>query len=232
MYNVLKKKISLRQISPFLTVRKRSALRPPTATSIVRYWGLRALVVMAGFAPFLILEIALRIFWTPLPTAVSDPFLDCSQFSSLFELNGDVYRIPRERMRLFAPAEFPVRKEPNVQRIFCIGGSTTQGEPFKPPTAFPEWMRLNLQLIAPDHKWEVINCGGLSYASYRMLPILIEVLQYQPDLVVIDCGHNEFLEKRDLSGWSESQSGVWLTMRFLRRSRVVQLASSCCQVLI
>ena len=183
--------------------------------------------MLAGFAPFLILEIALRIFWTPLPTAASDPFLDFGQFASLFELNGDVYRIPRERMRLFAPAEFPVIKGSNVQRIFCIGGSTTQGEPYKPPTAYPEWMRLNLQLIAPDHKWEVINCGGLSYASYRMLPILIEVLRYQPDLVVIDCGHNEFLEKRDLSGWRESPSRVWLAMRVLRRSRVVQLASSC-----
>ena len=183
--------------------------------------------MLAGFAPFLILEIVLRIFWTPLPTAASDPFLDASQFASLFELNGDVYHIPRERMKLFAPAEFPVKKEANVQRIFCIGGSTTQGEPYKPPTAYPEWMRLNLKLIAPDQKWEVINCGGLSYASYRMLPILIEVLRYQPDLVVIECGHNEFLEKRDLSGWRESPSRVALAMNVLRNSRVVQLASSC-----
>ncbi len=43
---------------------------------------------------------------------------------------------------------------------------------------------------------EVINVGGISYASYRIAAILDEVLQHEPDLVVIYMGHNEFLEAR------------------------------------
>lgn len=44
--------------------------------------------------------------------------------------------------------------------------------------------------------YEVVNCGGVSYATYRLVPILIEVLNYQPDLIIFCEGHNEFLEDR------------------------------------
>ena len=42
----------------------------------------------------------------------------------------------------------------------------------------------------------MINCGGVSYASYRLGPILDEVLGYEPDLIMLYTGHNEFLEAR------------------------------------
>ena len=42
----------------------------------------------------------------------------------------------------------------------------------------------------------MVNCGGISYASYRLVPILEEVLGYEPDLIILYTGHNEFLEDR------------------------------------
>ena len=58
------------------------------------------------------------------------------------------------------------------------------------------WLELNLRAAEPGRRWEVVNCGGISYASYRLVPILEEVLEYSPDLVIVYTGHNEFLEDR------------------------------------
>ena len=194
-------------------------------TSLARFWGLRLSLTMLGLLPFLAIELALRVFWTQPPSHTSDPFLDCSQLSPLFELNGDTYRTSSARLRLFESTQFPASKSAGTKRVFCLGGSTTQGEPYKPPTAFPAWLHLNLQLIDPNQRWEVINCGGLSYASYRLLPMLIEILEYEPDLVIIDCGHNELLETRELSGWKQASMVQKSAARIARSSRLVLFAS-------
>ena len=68
-----------------------------------------------------------------------------------------------DRLKLFESTRFSFAKGSDTKRIFCLGGSTTQGEPYKPPTAFPAWLQRNLELIAPSQRWEAINCGGLSY---------------------------------------------------------------------
>lgn len=52
----------------------------------------------------------------------------------------------------------------------------------------------------PERGFEVINAGGISYASYRIVPLIEQVLEYEPDLIVIYTGHNEFLEQRTYSG--------------------------------
>ena len=47
--------------------------------------------------------------------------------------------------------------------------------------------------------WEVINAGGISYASYRVALVVKELAAYAPDLFVVYSGHNEFLERRTYS---------------------------------
>lgn len=196
-------------------------------STTTRFWILRCALVLLGLLPFIGLEILLR--WTAFDVeAVSlDPFLDCSRIAPLFVRDGDQLRIPPERLRLFAPAEFPADKASGTRRVFCVGGSTTQGEPYKPATAFPMWLEKNLRLIEPSHDWEIINCGGLSYASYRILPIVLEVLNYSPDLIVIDCGHNEFLEDRELSGWKHTPPVIAKMISVSNSSRLVRFISNC-----
>lgn len=193
--------------------------------SWIGFLGPRLLLVLLGFSPFILLEMSLRTIWPKRTVTLSDPFLNCEQLTPLFYLDGDDYRIQQEHLKLFAPAHFPANKKVNTSRVFCLGGSTTQGEPYKPPTAFPTWLQLNLELVEPNKNWEIINCGGLSYASYRMLPILIEILQYQPDLVILECGHNEFLEERELSGWQQSPVVNRGATRIAQSSRLIQFAA-------
>ena len=52
----------------------------------------------------------------------------------------------------------------------------------------------------------MINAGGISYASYRVKVVLRELLSYDPDLIVIYTGHNEFLESRTYPEMSEGLS--------------------------
>lgn len=42
----------------------------------------------------------------------------------------------------------------------------------------------------------MVNYGGVSYASFREVPIVEEILRYHPDLIILCIGYNEFLEDR------------------------------------
>ena len=48
----------------------------------------------------------------------------------------------------------------------------------------------------PSRKWEVINAGAISYASYRIKGLMAELARYEPDLFIVYTGENEFLERR------------------------------------
>jgi tetratricopeptide (TPR) repeat protein len=109
--------------------------------------------------------------------------------------------------------------------VFCLGGSTVRGRPYTNDTAFPDWLQIELSERDPQHNYEVVNCGGLSYASYRLVHILDEVLQYSPDLIVLATGHNEFLEDRTYqSVKTRSPARAWVENR-LYSLRTVQEAS-------
>src|SRR5204863_10020527 len=72
-----------------------------------------------------------------------------------------------------------------------------------------------------------VNCGGVSYASYRLASLVREVLRYQPDLITVMTGENEFLEDRTYQCVNErSTARAWLedTVHSLR---IVSLARSC-----
>ena len=132
------------------------------------------------------------------PSLHDDPFVGFESVRPLFVLNEaeDRWEIPRSRQTYFRPESFAAKKGPDEFRIFCIGGSTVQGRPFAVETAFSTWLEMNLDVAEPSREWETVNCGGVSYASYRLTPILEETLRHEPDLIILYTGHNEFLEER------------------------------------
>ena len=66
----------------------------------------------------------------------------------------------------------------------------------------------------------MINAGGISYASYRMVPLIKEALRFRPDLVVIYTGHNEFLERRTYSGLLDQGRALVTLRSILERLRI------------
>lgn len=162
------------------------------------------------------------------PTDYPDPYVGFSEIHPLFvkDAAGENYVIPKSRRGFFAPDSFPAKKGPDTFRVFCFGGSTVQGRPYSIPTSFPTWLRLSLTAGDSRKTWEVVNCGGVSYASYRLAPIVRECLDYQPDLFIICTGHNEFLEERTYSHIKDASPVVSVPARTLSRLRTVTLLRS------
>ena len=186
----------------------------------VRGWKRFVFPVVAitlGLSPFVLLEIGLTIADLGNPSRIDDPMVGFSNLQPLFTKNKqDEYETAHSKRLFFGNQTFPVEKPRSGFRVFCLGGSTVRGRPYETPTSFCRWLGLELAHAMPDKSVESINCGGLSYASYRLSRILQEVGGYQPDLIVIATGHNEFLEDRTYQPIKQrSQLVAWFSDRML-----------------
>ncbi|QDV15549.1 GDSL-like Lipase/Acylhydrolase [Gimesia panareensis] len=188
----------------------------------------RLLAVLLGLALVGLLEGGLRLWGVqPLPYS-RDPFVSFSEDSTLFVKNeaGTEYQTSDDRSDFFRPQHFPVQKGTNTYRVFVLGGSTVQGRPYAVETSFTNWLQLNLQAADPARKFEVVNCGGVSYASYRLVPILREALHYEPDLFIVYSGHNEFLEDRSYASLKHRPELLLQTQRSLMNLRLASVIQS------
>jgi lysophospholipase L1-like esterase len=186
--------------------------------------GALALVLV----PLALIEAGLQVFDCGRMTETEDPYIGFTAIHPLFERNAQTnrYEIARSRLDLFHPDSFAVQKDPREFRIFCLGGSTVQGSPYTIETSFTTWLELSLQVADPSRRWEVINCGGLSYASYRLVPILQEVLTYQADLIIVYVGQNEFLEDRSYAHVKATPRCLAWAHTWLARLRTYNLTRS------
>ncbi len=159
-----------------------------------------------------------------------DPFVGFESSIPLFvEASRDdiaLLHTAKNKLAFFNLQQFPKRKSSNTYRIFCLGGSTTYGRPYDDSTSFVGWLRELLQLADETHNWEVINAGGISYASYRVANVLDELCAYEPDLFIIYTGHNEFLEERTYRKLAASPVGWRRMTALLFRTRTFSLVSN------
>jgi len=156
-----------------------------------------SLAVTVGF--FVLLEAVLALIGVRPVLYAEDPYVGFSGTSPLFVerpgSDGAEMVTAGNKRTLFNEQSFPVDKGDAV-RVFCVGGSTTYGRPYDDTTSFCGWLRELLPVADPGHRWEVVNAGGVSYASYRVAVLMEELANYEPDLFVVYSGHNEFLERR------------------------------------
>jgi lysophospholipase L1-like esterase len=163
-----------------------------------RRWLFRLAAVMLSLSPLLAFEGICVVLDLGRPELHDDPFVGFRSVRPLFvpSEDGVSYEIPKARQRFFRPQSFATERPTGEFRVFCLGGSTVQGRPFAVETSFTSWLEISLNAADLVHTYRVVNCGGVSYASYRLTSILEEVLAYEPDLVILYTGHNEFLESR------------------------------------
>lgn len=123
-------------------------------------------------------------------------------------------------MRYFHYQTFSISKPWGVKRFFFFGGSTTFGFSLKSPKHQSYCYVLAHELERDwQKKIEVVNCGGIQYASYRLVGLVEECLEFSPDLMVVMCGHNEFLEPRHYADLINSG----IVMRLWRGLRLAHL---------
>ena len=189
------------------TVRPQRPSRPRLSTRRKLLFAAVTTVVV-----FSVVECALWLGGVNPAFVEEDPYAGFSRHIPHFVEDADkepaAMSVSQSKLEVLNPQLFPVEKSDDVFRIVCLGGSTTYGRPFYDLTSFPGWLREFLTAAQPDRKWEVINAGAISYASYRVLGVMEELADYDPDLFIVYTGQNEFLERRTYDDWSLSRAAA------------------------
>ncbi|HWP82577.1 MAG TPA: tetratricopeptide repeat protein [Bacteroidota bacterium] len=111
---------------------------------------------------------------------------------------------------------FEREKGESTIRIFCLGESTMAGFPYEYNATAPSFLKDRLSLLLPRRNVEVINVGLAAVGSTVVLDLLSEVMEFQPDLVVIYVGHNEFYGIYGAASTIQIPGGRWITKLHLR----------------
>lgn len=108
------------------------------------------------------------------------------------------------------PDGFKKTKNENTYRIFVLGGSTTAGFPHPPNGSFPRILKDFLQIEYPFIEFEVINLGISAVNSITLRDIIDEVLNEDPDLIIIYAGHNEYYGALGISSNISSYNNLFI----------------------
>jgi len=119
---------------------------------------------------------------------IAEPFF-------LLDADRGVYRNMRPNSKTSA---FAAEKPKNGFRVFVIGGSI--GSLLQYDGDKREFAQA-LRAALPGRTVEVSNCGMPGYDTFREALIEQEILEYQPDLIVILTGHNEGIASAPIPIW-------------------------------
>lgn len=87
---------------------------------------------------------------------------------------------------------FFMPKPAGVYRILLAGESAARGYPHPLPLTAGAFLEAMLEAARPGVDVEVINMGTTAVASYPVYDMVRQALPYQPDVVIVYAGNNEF----------------------------------------
>ena len=146
---------------------------------------------------FIVIEIIVRLIF---PVSQSDNMIDIGPINlfSTQTIQGETwYKISNKNAYSDRNIFFKKEKEKDQVRIICLGGSASASWPHPPTEIYNSYLEKSLQKIYPTKKIEIINCSAHGFASYRVRQVFETIIPLQPDAVIIWCGNNEFLERRN-----------------------------------
>jgi lysophospholipase L1-like esterase len=126
-------------------------------------------------------------------------------------------RVRKQKSEWFEDQTVSREPEPGVPRILLIGGSSVNSL-----YDIHDYLSEVFANAAGVPRVDVINMGGDSYGTVRLVQVLAQGLEFKPDLVVVYSGHNEI---QDLQQHEEALRHSNELHRFLaRHSAVFRLA--------
>jgi tetratricopeptide (TPR) repeat protein len=170
--------------------------QPKARPTFRRKLAFLAILCCVGLLLLLVAEFALRAFVPP----PADPFLHLqgrtTVFSEVVEDGQRLFKITHPSAYRDANTSVEVEKPRGTLRVFCLGGSASAGWPHPKDQTFPAYLEAALQRAFPSNRIQVVNAGAHAFASYRVRMIFDQIVDLAPDLIVVWCGNNEFIEKR------------------------------------
>jgi tetratricopeptide (TPR) repeat protein len=135
-------------------------------------------------------EVGARAFGWFDPTVLPDPYQGFPGTPPLYrperQPDGGLRYVRSPNKDKYRVEGFPYDKGPDEFRVFCIGSSSTNSDAFiEPDGSYPHFLESYLRHLLPGRTPVVVNAGGGGSSSVQHLEVLREVLDYQPDLVVV-----------------------------------------------
>lgn len=124
-----------------------------------------------------------------------------------------------QKLAIFQDQVFLAKKNPNVFRIVFLGESSINNIHH----FLPEFSKQLKSKFPNFNEVEILNLGGKSYGSTRLLLAAKEMIQYQPDLLLVYIGHNEFEEVEQFNLINPKNAFVG---NFYYHSALLRLAST------
>ncbi len=173
---------------------------------------------------FVFLEIGLRIAGFGSYPAL---FVDIPGTTDYLQPSSDVatrYFRSTESMPSIPFDSFRKQRDEGSLRIFVQGGSTAAGYPFYFGGAMTDMLEHRLFQTFPGRSVEVVGTAMAAVNSYTLLDFVDEIIDQDPDAVVIYAGHNEYYGALGV-GSAESLGNTPALIRaylYLQKFRTVQ----------
>jgi tetratricopeptide (TPR) repeat protein len=122
-------------------------------------------------------------------------FVENKDYPEYLYLNPEVtkkYFTISENATVGARESFLKEKPGNAFRVFVLGASTVVGFPYYHNGSFTRMLKYHLQFQNPDKHMEVINLALTAVNTYTILDFAKQLPEYEPDLVILYTGHNEY----------------------------------------
>ena len=156
---------------------------------------------------------------------------------ALFVASDSSYRINPQAARRFFPRQYvalgpwagslcPRQRRTRVSRVRAGGFNPTRLPRNPAYTSFPNFLQQMLVDAYPACQIEVVNCGVTAINSFVVREFVEEVVEYEPDLVLIYAGHNEFVGPYGAATPFVRLSGNWYFIQlqmFLQRTKTYYL---------
>lgn len=162
------------------------------------------------------IELLLRLFHIGINTEpfiktkyVSGAYINNPEFIGKYNsqtINHDLYN-----QKYYNYNIFDYKKADNVKRIFIVGESTPQGFPFEVNHSFSKITESVLNKIQKKYQFEIINISHTAMSSYYVADIVKKLNKFNPDLIVVYSGHNEYYGTISIS----TSKNYWMNKLYL-----------------
>lgn len=196
--------------------------------SPARRAAFRVIALLLPFALLLLLELLLRLIGYGQDYAL---FIDAPDHPGYRMMNPNVsekYFATPENATLGNRELFAAEKDSSTFRIFVLGASTGLGYPYLHNGSFHRWLHYRLVHEVPEVNFEIINLSLTAVTTYTLLDFARQLVDYEPDAVLVYAGHNEYYGTLGVGSTSRLGNSPTLVraMIWLRDFRLMQLISN------
>ncbi len=188
----------------------------------------KAIALCLPILLLLVVELLLRLFGYGHDTSLFIRYPDDPRYWVMNKYASALYFSDTANATRGSIEPFAVQKATNTFRVFVLGESTTAGYPYFHNGSFDRWLQFRLMHEHPELHFEFINVSLTAVNSWTVLDFGRQVLQYQPDAVLVYTGHNEYYGALGIGSTSHIANSRLLvrTVLTMRRLRLVQLLGS------